>query len=217
MVLQSAQHRRHASAAPDAHDSRSALADAVVVDALQQARRVGRQHVGERAVQADEAVRAERAADHEADSGADEQRHELQRRDRDPVGENNGAVGLGKRESDAERHHDEAGEQNQEPAFDVQAWSQQLQHGRDQVITRDATKLTTLTVRAPRNAAPKPATATPPPWTTVASQKTMAFTMSVNRPRVIRLRGRVSNRRMGRTKALSTPRITAKIKTVTTG
>ena len=146
-----------------------------------------------------------------------EQRQELQRRDAHPAWHNRGAVRVSNAEADTQADHDHANQQHQEPALHVESRPQQLEQREHQVITREATKLTTLTINAPRKAAPKSATCTPPPWTTLASQNMMAFTTSVNRPRVSKLSGSVSSRSIGRKKALRTPRITAKTRTVTSG
>src|SRR5438105_2535422 len=217
MVLQAAQHRRHASAAADAHDARSALPDPKVVDAIEETLRVRRQHVGQRAVQTQEGEDAQPDANREKDGCSHEKWHELQREDAHPPWYDRRAVYVGKREADAETDHDHAQKQHAEPALHVQTGPQQLEHRRHHVITREATKLTRDTSSAPRNAAPKSGTTMPPPWMTEASQNTMAFTTRVNSPSVRRLSGRVSSNRIGRKNAFSRPRIRAKTRAVASG
>src|SRR5438105_11475817 len=161
--LQAAEHGRHAGAATDAHDSRPTLAHAKLIDAIDQALRTGRKRVRQRPVQPHDAGYAERAAYQEEQASADEQRHELERGDADPIGHDHRSVALRQSEGDAQADANHAYQQHEEPAFDVESGSQQLQHRGDQVITREAMKLTTVTISAPRKADPKSATRTPPP------------------------------------------------------
>ncbi len=119
MVLQSAEDHRHTGAATDAHNAWSALAHAVFIDAVDQALRVGRKHVGQRPVESDDAEHAQRAAEQQADRCAHQQWQELQRGDAHPVWNAGSAVHLGQREGNTQANHDHAQQQHQEPALDV--------------------------------------------------------------------------------------------------
>src|SRR5947209_17526847 len=173
MVLQAAQHRRHASAAADAHDARSALPDPKVVDAIEETLRVRRQHVGQRAVQTQEGEGAQPDANREKDGCSHEKWHELQREDAHPPWYDRRAVHVGKREADAETDHDHAQKQHAEPALHVQTGPQQLEHRRHHVITREATKLTRETSNDTRKADPKSSITMQPTIRTVARTNSM--------------------------------------------
>src|SRR5712691_1249748 len=215
-MFEAAQHRGHARAAANTHDAGSTLSHAVLVNALEEAL-AGWQRVSQRPIHADDTDNAQQHARHQEQHGARQQRQELERGDTHPVGRDSAAVRLGHRVPDAEADNDHPDQQNQNPARDMQPEAQKLEHfAAIQLKTRDATKLTAVTTSAPMNAAPKSTTCTPTSnW--LASQNTIALTTSVKSPRVSRVSGSVSSSKIGRRKALSTPRIRPKMTTATRG